>query len=363
MLSSRLVKKMELGLRQMTLGFENQMSTTLVPVFSFIEKEYQTGGPVPLEGIVSSPVLLEDLGAEDILQTVFWLAEELKIHFLVNDRTFPPLQIKKMLMETPDSPVFVVINRLVDESVFARAVETARSLSAPLPDGVDQYAFSRHLAGELKTWRDRLSSWAPRAEQPFFPGKKEIKNGLVLIDRILEKQDSHSMILSCVKYAPRLLHLDETVGVLTEFYLQNLPFWEELIGQMQIFETNLAEIGKEEKNIVKYQRFSEILRSSCPYPLVAEAKQLFKEVQALHQRIERKKLSTFRTEAMAKTDKMIRKLLSLFDTFESAQEYRNACLHELRALNKRIENSTRSQDIQALLNEAKDLFVDVIEEI
>jgi len=60
---------------------------------------------------------------------------------------------------------------------------------------------------------------------------------------------------------------------------------------------------------------------------------------------------------------MISKMINLFDTFESDQEYRNHCLYELRALNKRIEKSGRIEEIDTLFNDAKDLFVDVIEEI
>jgi hypothetical protein len=56
-------------------------------------------------------------------------------------------------------------------------------------------------------------------------------------------------------------------------------------------------------------------------------------------------------------------LIGLFDTFEIDQEYRNHCLHELRILNKRIEKNGRIEEIDTLFNDAKDLFVDVIEEI
>jgi hypothetical protein len=232
-----------------------------------------------------------------------------------------------------------------------------------LPEEIDQYTLSRYLVRELKIWQDRLISFAPQAKQPFFPGSKEMKNGMVLLDKILEKQDSYSMIRICLKYQSRIVQLAETVVILTKFYNQSLPFWQVFIDQMQTFETNLKTIKNDKHISPKYRRLSEIINSSYPYPLLTEAEQLLTDVQVFHQQIEREKMKTLRSNALEKTDKMIRKLINLFDTFESDEEYRNHCLHELRTLNKRIEKSGRIEEIDVLFNDAKDLFVDVIEEI
>lgn len=97
--------------------------------------------------------------------------------------------------------------------------------------------------------------------------------------------------------------------------------------------------------------------------MLIEVEGLLVDVQAFHQRVEREKMETFRSNALEKTDKMIKKMINLFDTFESDQEYRNHCLHELRILNKRIQISSRIEEIDTVFNDAKDLFVDVIEEI
>jgi hypothetical protein len=332
-------------------------------VFSFIEKEYQVGGPVALDILISSATLLGDLSVPEILQTIFWLAEELKIHFFIKDHTYSPLQTKQMLIETPDTNVFVVINKQVDMRDFEQVKRNCISFLPTSLEGVDQYTFSRHLISELKIWQARLASYEPQAKLPFFPGSKEIKNGRVLLDKILEKQDSYSMILSCLKYQSRILQLAETMAVLTKFYNQRLPFWQGFIDQMQAFETNLTKIKTDKQIFSKYRRLSEIIESPYPYPMLIEVEGLLVDVQAFHQRVEREKMETRRSNALAKTDKMIKKLINLFDTFESDQEYRNHCLHELRILNKRIEISSRIEEIDTVFNDAKDLFVDVIEEI
>ncbi len=171
------------------------------------------------------------------------------------------------------------------------------------------------------------------------------------------------MIIACMKYQSRIVKLTETIVVLTKFYNQKRSFWQIFIDQMQAFEINLTTIKNDKKIFSKYRRLSEIIKSPYPYPMLTEAERLLIDVQAFHQQVEREKMKTFRSNAMEKTEKMIRKLISLFDTFESDLEYRNNCLHELRILNKRIGKSGRIEEINTLFNDAKDLFVDVIEEI
>jgi hypothetical protein len=360
---TKLAKKVELGPRQLTFGFEDRMSKNMDTVFLFIEKEYQVGGPVALDILISSATLLDNLSLPEIFQIIFWLAEELKIHFFIKDHTFSPRQTKQMLIENPGTAVFVVINRQVNMRSFEQVKRDSIFFSPTLPEEVDQYTFSRHLVNELKIWQARLTSYAPKAKLPFFPGSKEIKNGTLLLDKILEKQDSYSMILTCLKYQSRIVQLAETIVVLTKFYNQRVPFWQVFIEKMQTFETNLTTIKNDKLIFPKYRRLSKIIKSSYPYSLLKEAELLLTDVQVFHQRVEREKIKAFRSNTLEKIDKMIRKLISLFDTFESDQEYRNHCLYELRTLNKRIEKSGRIEEIDTLFNDAKDLFVDVIEEI
>jgi hypothetical protein len=139
-----LVKKVELGPRQMTFGFEDRMSKNMDTIFSFIEKEYQVGGPVALDLLISSKVLLDDLLVQEILQTVFWLAEELKIHFFTKNHTSSPLQTKQMLVENQNAAVCVVINRQVDLRSFEQVKKNV-------------YLFCQHCRRRLINIRFRVT--------------------------------------------------------------------------------------------------------------------------------------------------------------------------------------------------------------
>lgn len=267
-----------------------------------------------------------------------------------------------MLLKEPDTPVFVVINRQVDAQRFEQ-VKKGCTFLPELPKKMDQYAFSRILVNELKSWQARLESYAFQAEQPYFPGSKDIKNGILLLDKMLENQDSYSMIILCLKYQSRIAQLGKKVAELTWFYTKKHLFWQMFINRMQAFKTNLADIKSNKQIFSAHQRLSEIINSPCPFPLIAEAERLLTDVQTFHEQVEREKITAFRSKALAKTDKMIRKLITLLDTFENDQEYRNHCLHELRIFYKKIEKSNRIDNIRTTFNDAKDFFVDVIEEM
>jgi hypothetical protein len=347
----------------MVFGFEERITNNQDSVFLFIEKEVQAIGSIPLSELISSESPFKDISDLEILQIIFWLAEELKIHFTVNDHIIPPLQTKRMLIEKNDNKIFLVSNRQVDKQKFEQALDIGRSILPSLPDQVNQYAFSRHLVNALKDWQTKLKSYAPQAEQLFFPGEKEIKNSTILIARLLEKQDSYSIITSFMKYQSKIVQLSETVIKLTRFYTHNLSFWQMFIDRMAAFETSLKEIENDNTISIKYSRLSEILKSLAPYTLIAEAESLLPDVQAFHQCVEQKKMETMRSKAFDGVDKMVKKLISLFDTFKIDQEYRNNCLRGLRAWGKRIETCNDIDIITDLYNDAKDLFIDVIEEL
>lgn len=363
MIPRRIIKKIEVGPRQMTLGFEDNPSEDPDSVFSIIEDEYQKNGPVLLDGLLSSEGLPDSFDVPAILQAVFWLAQDLKIHFFVDGRIVPPPEAKQVLAADPDSPVFVGINRLVDERSFDRVKALAKSFLPDFPESLDQYSFSRRLANALEAWRDKLTDYRPLAEQPLFPGSRDIGNGLVLLDKLLENRDSHSMITVSLKLSARVVQLAETVSLLTEFYSRKHSSWQRMVIEVQACVNNLDEIKGNEEIYSKYCRLCEIIESPSPYPLVAEAEQLLPAVRAFNRETARKKMERVRSSALEKTDRMIKKLLGLFDTFESDREFRNQHLHELRLLHRRIKNSDRADEINALVNDAKDLFVDVIEEI
>ena len=363
MIPIRLVKKIELGPRQMTFGFDDSNSLDLDFVYAFIEKEYQAQGPVALHRIADTHALASRIPEPlDIVQAVFWLAEALKIHFYVGDRPISTFQAKQALLKDADSRIDIVTNQPVDQSRFARAKDAAKFFLPALPKDMDQYTFSRTVANELESWRNRLAQdQSSHAGQPNVPGQALINNCLIIIDRLLEKKDSHAVILAIVKYRSKIPELTGNVQILSDFYTHKLSFWLAFTEQMEDFKQNEEMIRDNEQVHSIYRKLTVIRNHAHPFDQIEKAEQLLPELKDFHNRIEQEKTERLRRNCLEQTDKMIRKLSTLFDTFDAENEYRNNTLHELRALNKKISSRRNMDEIKTLFNDAKDLFVDVIE--
>lgn len=362
MIPIKLLKKIELGPRQLTFGFDDSNTMDLNSIYSFIEQEYRTQGPVPLHCLIASPILTCRIpDPMDILQAVFWLAEELKIHLYVADCHVSPFQAKQTLLKDFPGTIDIVINQPVDQNRFTRAKESAENFLPSLPNDPDQYTFSRAVANELESWHTRLTAYRSHAAQPNLPGKALINNCLVLIDRLLAKKDSHAVITALVQYQSKIPDLVGNVQMLSDFYTRKLSFWTTFVQQMENFKQNMEMIRNDEEIHAIYRKLKGILNHAQPFNQVETAEQLLPELNKFHNRIEQEKTERLRKECLEQTDKMIRKLNTLFDTFDAEDEYRNNTLHELRTLNKKIGSRSDINEINTLFNDAKDLFVDIIE--
>lgn len=362
MIPIRIIKKVELGPRQMTFGFDNSNTMNLDFVYSFIETEYRTQGPVTLQRLIESQNIISKIPEPaDILQAVFWLAEELKIHLYFADQPVSPFQAKQTLIEDVDSTIDLVINQPVDVNRFARAKDAADTFLPHLPKDLDQYTFSRAVANGLESWRTRLTSYQSHTDQLKLPGEARINNSLLLIDRFLEKKDSHAVILALVKYQSKIPELTDNVQVLSDFYTRKHLFWITFAEQMENFKHNMEMIRDNEQIHSIYRKLKGILNHSDPFDQIEKAEHLLPELKEFHDRIEQEKTERFRKECLEQTDKMIHKLSTLFDTFDAEDEYRNNTLHEFRNLHKKIGSRRDMDEIKTLFNDAKDLFVDTIE--
>jgi len=362
MIPIRFVKKIELGPRQMTLGFDDPGAMDLDVVYACIEKAYQAQGPVALHTLVApQPPVPGTPGPPDILQAVFWLAEELKVHLYIADQPVSPFQAKQTLLKDADTTIDIVINHPVDQNRFALAKDLCKVFLPDLPEKPDQYTFSRAVANQLESWRTRLLGYQKYPGQPNLPGKTLVNNCLTLIDRLTEKKDSRTIIQAVVKYQSKIPELAGNVQVLSDFYVRKCSFWTTFTEQMEAFNQNMEMIRDNAQAHSIYRKLNGIRNASYPFDQIEKAEQLLPELKAFHNRIEQEKTERLRKDCLRQTDKMIRKLSTLFDTFDAEDTYRNDTLHELRTLRKKIGSCRDMKDIKTLFNDAKDLFVDIIE--
>lgn len=216
----------------MTLGFDPVSSEEKEAlVLSCFLERMQATGEVFLEDLVTYAQTCHDFPEGDILQTVFWAAEEYKLHFRVHDRAVSPREARKALLDDPAVPVALADNRQADESLFQAAVEFFRALLPDFPGFVenDQYSFAQALRSLFRQWESALDALLGLSCQPFFPGKTLVLRHLNSLEHLLFRQDTSSLIVNSHDHQAAISQIHTDLTLLTGFYSRHSGFWSSLI--------------------------------------------------------------------------------------------------------------------------------------
>ena len=189
---------------------------------SCFREQSSTHGRVFLAPLISYIKEIHNLAEPDALQSVFWLAEELKIHFRSDGIPVTPYQARKLLLDFPDKPVELVANKQVEAPIFRDLVLFYQQLmnKENVNFQNDQYEFALSLLSDLKTWESNLASFRTMAQKPFYPGRQEINDLLQFLKQILIRQDSYSLICRCYDQKGSIAEMAGDINILSRFYTQ-----------------------------------------------------------------------------------------------------------------------------------------------
>lgn len=352
------IKDIELGPRQLTFGFENNHSKQQDQILYYIKRQIETHGQVVLEEFVQ--YVKDRFGGSEfaILQNIFWLAQELKIHFRINKQSLDPYHVKKNLLENPDQQVEIVTNESVNDLVFQSAKQFYQKLSGKniIATYDDQYEFSRLLAEDIRNWKSCLNTYKSFAKKAYFPGKEQIESGLSLIHTISAKLDSFSLINAFYVSRDPILKLVDDVKTLSEFYTRHLDRWVILAESIEEFTKNIPELKNKTDIITAFDRLKQILSTSQPYGRVEEAWELYKKIKIYNDIIVKNKTEHYRMEMLTLLDHMIEEMKNHLKKHKAKPDLRNKFLYSLRMFSKNIRRAKDIETINQLKSDAKEKF-------
>ena len=358
MLRSKDIKAIETGPRQLTFGFEakTQIKTDDL-VISSIKEQISTHGQIFLDHLISHVKEKHDLAEPDTLQSVFWSAQELKIHFRIDGKPVTPHQARKILLDSPDKPVELVENKKVDATIFRDLVMFFQQLMNIKNNNFqdDQYEFALSLLWNLKTWESNLASFMTMAQKPFYPGRQKINDHLQFLKTLLARQDCYSLICKCYEKRERITEMAGDIDILSRFYTQQTGFWDLLIQSMVDYRETLSELKQNPEAASGLDRLNQILSSPSPWNLILEAEQLLRTVQIHNDRIVEGKIQTRRMEAISLIDALIKRLNRLPACNTSEQDQRSRYLYLLRNAAKQLQTKTTIEEIDRLVDSAEDM--------
>jgi len=142
------------------------------------------------------------------------------------------------------------------------------------------------------------------------------------------------------------------VKIISEFYTQHIDFWKSLIQSFEAFNDNLSEFIKDADIVAGFEKLKQILSSSAPYNMIAEAKTL-----------QKKMTQQCRVALSAIIDNMIEETKAHLDAHKAGQGLRNKSLYFLRTTKKRISEAKNIKSMNLCLINAEeklDVFWDEI---
>ncbi len=348
------IETIVLGLRQRLFDFEKDKSEEQAVVMSCIEKKIEKYGHVDLDECVQHVKELHELSDADIIQHLFWLAEDLKVHFRIDGENLEPPKVKRTLLKSIEQHVTILPNKPVDDSVFQDVKRFYRKLTIgkDFGDSNDQYEFARLLAKKIKGWQVTLKSCKSDAQMPFLPYEKEIDDCRHFINKISAKLDSFSLINAFYHNQEASLKLSDDVRKISEFYAQHIDFWKNLVQSYEVVNSNLSELIKDSNVAASFEKLKQILLSPAPCNMITEAKDLLVKMT-----------QQCRIALLAKINDMIEATKKHLDAHGAGPDLRNKSLYCLRTTKKRIHEAKNIKRMNLCLIDAKEKFETFWDEI
>jgi len=300
-----------------------------------------------------------------ILQHLFWLAYDLKLHFRRDGENLSPRAAKKILIQSPEPSLQIVLNKPVAETVFCGVKNFFKQITADTDslESLDQTEFARRLAREIRDWKRALESYRPFAQQPGFPGERDIDACQAVIEKISLKSDSFSLIHAFYENTGPIAELLRTIKNLSDFYFNRGEKWQLLVRFAQESQNTVTEILEDPAAAEAYQRFNRILSSQRPYERLNDAWQLMETVKPCHEKIVARQTQRCRNAALSDINSLIEKIKKHLKTHAAPEDLCNQSLYALRTEIKCINAATTIHMINHYAHAAEEAFEAAWEEV
>lgn len=242
----------------------------------------------------------------------------------------------------------VVVKRVAADP---HALNNARSLGNELfaemgPEGEDR--LFEFLQTKLKGWQANLNTYKPLADTGDYPGGEAIKDGLVVVNKLLADKDSFKFIERFNTLRNDLLDFAERYHDIEHFYGHQRATWEKLRKAHATFQHNRLELERDEKAGPALKRMRDILSAPSPYGLIKDADGLIAIASAVNTAL----LGQRRSDAAKKIDAHYATLTKEMATVNGDAALRSACLKPLETLKQQVEKEESLAHITQAESEA-----------
>lgn len=379
------MKNINLGHQQRTFDFEPSHEQDLQIVLTFIDSKIAENDQVMLDHVVNHFSIQPDRWSEPhILDLVFKLFKDDKIHFIIDGKKILPENIKTHFSEPAQSKlksrhaieiiethiyekakwksIEIIKPEVVEEHLLLSAIEIGETLfNEPTP--LDQNSLCLHFRRHLRAWKNGLENFQKVADAGKYPGINEIQKRLDFSRKLLNVHAPFEFINCIIKNKDVLESVSHQFAVLDKFYKKQIYIWDELIKSVEDFEPNQAILEKDPGVKKALETLFKIFEDPEPYSLIKEIKGLISIVKAANDPIVDKQIAAAKALSIEKINKKIVKIVKVLDDKKTGSDIRNKALFPLNSIKRKIDMASTIPKITDYMDDAVDEFDKVMDMI
>jgi hypothetical protein len=362
-LKKKWIKEIALGPRQILFGPDMGDTHLTGLLLSTIEKQCRLYGQADLHDTVTDVTTQNKLPEREIVQIIFGLVHELKLCFYHGNRHIPASDVKKKLLNNPETTIKVVLNRKVPVSKFQAVQQIFQLIRPQISLHEDQHEFAFAGLQIITQWHNDLKTWYAKAKTMSYPGTDHMAALLAFTGSLLQNQTAHTLLTAWFDQKDQLVAAAQDVEKIRTFYTMDMAFWDQLVQAMPQFTRNLPHIKTHPDIAAAFNELVDIFSSPYPFDRIITARDLFKTVSAFHQQVEAQKLDACRQQAKERLKEVIHKLSANLESHNVTADTRNRILLALRQTQKKINGLPDIDQVNQTCRDAIDLAMDHVDEV
>ncbi len=223
-----------------------------------------------------------------------------------------------------------------DERQLQKASTLARDLFSKTVTGAGEKEIFELIRDELQNWNENLKSFQTKAQTGHFPGKETIKQALVVLASVLEKENSFNLIARFLEDKDILEELAEDFEDLDDFYNAQFTTWQSLNTALkEQFKANRSALDKDEQAAKALTELERIYNLSAPYDQLRHINPLIEQVATVNKDLVEKK----RAHAVERVELRIQRVKETVLGASAPTELQNQALRPLQLCKQRIEET------------------------
>lgn len=268
---------------------------------------------------------------------------------LANKEAFEPLSNSRKRRD-----LALIKKRQTDENILKQARNLTKDLFSSMGPAGEKELFE-YYQQQIQHWLANLTSYKSKTDLGGFPGGKTIEQAIVMLQRLMNHDDSFDFFKQVVTNKNDYLDLEEDYRDVHEFFTNQLTIWQQLKTAISHFDRNKQILEKDPKAATALDKLRVIQASDAPYNQLNQVTGLIDTVKKVNDA----EVLAKRAHAIERVDHKIGQLQQeLAKSGIETPELSNRLLRPLQQVKSDLQNQASISHIFMLQTQTADEHLD-----